>query len=88
MSAVRIVGMDEVLRQLHEATSDVLRPEDHEALRAIEDACARETRELANLVLAYYADADRAQRTPHGFLQLHIGILAGRLQRLSRKRRR
>lgn len=87
MSARRILGWDEVMQQLHEATSDVLRPEDHEALRAIEDACARETGELADLVIAYYRDADRAARTPHAWLQLHIGMLAGRLQRLASKRR-
>ena len=87
-AAVRVFGMDEILRQLHEATSDVLRPEDHDALRAIEDACARETRDLVDLVMAYYADADRARRTPHAWLQLHIGMLAGRLQRRSTKRRR
>jgi len=74
--------LNEMMRQLHAATSDVLRPEDHEALRAIEAACARETRELADLVNAYYRDADRAARTPHGILQLHIGMLAGRLLRI------
>ena len=74
--------IDEMLRQLHEAMSDVLRPEDHEALRGIEAACARETGELAELVMAYYRDADRAARTPHGVLQLHIGMLAGRLLRM------
>ena len=35
--------IDEMLRQLHEATSDVLRPEDHEALRGIEAALCAET---------------------------------------------
>ena len=85
---VRIFGMDEIMRQLHAETSDVLRPEDHDALRGIEAACARETGELAELVMAYYRDADRAARTPHALLQLHIGMLAGRLQRLSTKRGR
>jgi hypothetical protein len=85
---VRIFSMDDVMRQLHANTSDVLRPEDHEALRAIEAACGVETGELAELVMAYYRDADRAARTPHAILQLHIGMLAGRLLRLSSKRRR
>jgi len=79
---VRTFWLDEMMRQLHTATSDVLRPEDHEALRGIEAACARETGELAELVMAYYRDADRAARTPHGVLQLHIGMLAGRLFRM------
>ena len=42
----------------------------------------------AELVMAYYRDADRAARTPHAMLQMHIGMLAGRLVRLSSKPRR
>jgi hypothetical protein len=36
---------------------------------------------LAQRVLAYYRDLDRAERTPRGLLYLHLGLLAGRLAR-------
>jgi hypothetical protein len=40
----------------------------------------------ARLVRAYYADYQRAERTPRGLLYLHLGFIAGLLERVTAAR--
>jgi hypothetical protein len=58
--------------------SSSLTPLDREMLAAIMDAPPTLA---AALLHAYYADADRADRTPRGALYLHLGLLIGLIDR-------
>ena len=62
-------------------TGEALTADDRAQLAAITHA--DDPRAIARLVHAYYRDADRADRTPRGVLYLHLGLLAGRLDRLA-----
>ena len=72
------VAVDAILESLRDRC-EALRPEDRDQLRAIEAAT-----DLARspLIMAYYRDVDRANRTPRAFLYLHLGWLAGMVDRL------
>jgi len=49
---------------------------------AIMDA---DPRDLSRLLHAFYADTARANRTPRAVLYLHLGLLAGALDRVARE---
>lgn len=51
--------------------------------RLAEIATTDDPLRLAQLVHQYYRDADRADRTPRAWLYLHLGLIAGRLERLA-----
>lgn len=57
-----------LLREMH--------PDDAELAAAI---FAADAPDVPGLIRAYYADMDRAERTPRGILYLHMGWLLGRL---------
>jgi hypothetical protein len=74
-----LVPLDALLEGMRRE-HDTLRPEDRDALRAIEQLTdAHDAQGLARAILAYYRDGDRADRTPRPFLYLHLGILSGLL---------
>lgn len=51
--------------------------------RLAEIATTDDPLRLAQLLHQYYRDADRADRTPRAWLYLHLGLLAGRLERVA-----
>lgn len=63
-------------------TEDALTADDRAQLAAMTHA--EDPRALARLVLTYYTNLDRAERTPRGLLYMHLGLLAARLDRLAR----
>jgi hypothetical protein len=67
------VAVDAILESMRDRC-EALRPEDRDQLRAIE---AAEPTHASTLIMAYYHDVDRANRTPRVFLYLHLGLLAG-----------
>lgn len=67
-----------ILDHAHADARDVLRPDDEQRLRAIEAAAG--TPASVDLLHAYYADLDRANRTPRSLLYLHLGLLVGLLR--------
>jgi hypothetical protein len=62
-------------------TGELLTDDDRAALNAIMNA--EDPLEIAQRLHAYYGDMDRAERTPRGLMYLHLGMLAGRLERLA-----
>jgi hypothetical protein len=62
-------------------TGELLTDADREALNAILNT--DDPLEIAQRLHAYYGDMARAERTPRGLLYLHLGMLAGRLERLA-----
>ena len=74
----------QLLEQLHRAGQPGDRPTapDRAALAAIDATAADlEAADCVELVRAYYADRDRANRTPRPVLYLHVGYLIGLLNR-------
>ncbi len=59
-----------------------LTDDDRARLQAIH-AAVDDPDHLVGLVMEYYRDLDRADRTSRPFLYLHLGILAGALERLT-----
>jgi hypothetical protein len=64
--------------------ADTLRPEDRAALDAINQA--RDGATIARLILTYYRDHDRSERTPRPLLYLHLGMLSGIIEQLLAER--
>jgi hypothetical protein len=60
--------------------SEQLTDDDQQRLAAIMDAMDPEQR--VKLVLDYYHDADRANRTSRQMMYLHMGMLSGMIMRL------
>lgn len=56
-------------------------PEDAKLLKAIAESVA-DPAQTVELVLAYYCDADRANRTDRSILCLHLGFLSGQIMKL------
>ena len=80
---VKVIDVQEALDAAHSDGQDLLKPDDHLRLRDIEQE--HDPILLAGLIRAYHRDADRANRTPRSFLYLHLGMLAGALERLIEK---
>jgi hypothetical protein len=55
--------------------------DDRDLLKDILDATTDD--ECIALIVQYYRDADRADRTPRPVLYLHIGLLCGMAQRIA-----
>ncbi len=61
---------------------DGLTPEDVQALAAIHRAAVEnDPRALPRLLMLYYRDPARADRTPRRLLYFHLGLLIGALAR-------
>lgn len=73
------VAVDAILESMRDRC-EALRPEDRDQLRAIE--AAPDMTQSSKLIMAYYRDVDRANRTPRAFLYLHLGWLAGMVDKL------
>jgi hypothetical protein len=75
-----LANADEVKRQLDQFATDVasLTEHDRALIQHIMDVSPQDDPlRVADLIRRYYADMDRAERTPRGILYLHIGILSG-----------
>jgi hypothetical protein len=53
--------------------------DDRALIRQIHEAATDRAR--VRLIMAYWRDTDRADRTPRGYAYLHLGLLSGILDR-------